>query len=306
MITAMFRRVRIDRFAALLDETTARGGRHQALSTAGKEADDGLAELVGVSRQLEVLGPLAAPRPEFRVSTRAKLLRRAAEELGAGAAIERTVPLVPDERTVRLSTGAGLAPLDAVRGRLGTTRTRAALLAGVAAGAVALSGMSTASGGAMPGDALYGVKRSTEKAQLALAGSDLGRGQLYLEFARTRLAEAGAVRNDPQAFSDVLDDMDGETLLGVRLLTTAAVGQHDTAALGRVGVFADNQTHDLGGLSKDLTAPVAKEAAARSTSVLWDVRKRVHDLSAKLPCLGDQPPTDDLGPQPVCATGAPK
>ena len=61
----------------------------------------------------------------------------------------------------------------------------------------AVSGMSAASGDAIPGDALYGVKRSTEQAQLALAGSDVSRGQLHLEFARTRLAEAGALGSDP-------------------------------------------------------------------------------------------------------------
>ena len=66
-------------------------------------------------------------------------------------------------------------------------RARGAIVVGVAAGTLALSGVSVASGDAMPGDALYGVKRSTERAQLALAGSDLTRGQLYLDFARTRL-----------------------------------------------------------------------------------------------------------------------
>ena len=45
----------------------------------------------------------------------------------------------------------------------------------------------TASSGATS----YNVKRSTERAQLALAGSDVSRGKLYLEFAGSRLDEAG-------------------------------------------------------------------------------------------------------------------
>ena len=51
-------------------------------------------------------------------------------------------------------------------------RTRAAVLVGVTAGALALSGVSAASTNSVPGDALYQVKRSSEQAQLALAGSD--------------------------------------------------------------------------------------------------------------------------------------
>ena len=299
MNSAMFRRGRIDRFAARLAETADRGGRHHSLSAAGTDADEGLTELVDVSRRLEAIGPLTAPRPEFRARTRAILLERAAHELGAGPA---------DERTVVAATGAAAAlpTMDALRTRVRTTRTRAAVMIGVAAGAIALSGMSTASGGAMPGDALYTVKRSTERAQLALIGSDLGRGQLYLEFARTRLAEAKGVRDDPAAFSDVLDDMDGEIQLGVQLLTTAAVASRDAATLRRIGEFAANQGTELDSLAAGLAAAASVSAANRSTALLDSVRMRVHDLTTALPCLVDQPPADALGPQPICGTGAPR
>ncbi len=65
---------------------------------------------------------------------------------------------------------------------------------------MAVSGISAASENASPGDALYGVKRSTERAQLAMAGSDVTRGQLSLDFAQTRLTEAAAMPGDTDAF----------------------------------------------------------------------------------------------------------
>ena len=74
--------------------------------------------------------------------------------------------------------------------------------------------MSAASENAVPGDALYGVKRSTERAQLALASSDLTRGQLFLDFARNRLAEARRRQGDSDGFAGVLDDMDANTTAG--------------------------------------------------------------------------------------------
>jgi hypothetical protein len=63
-----------------------------------------------------------------------------------------------------------------------------------------------ASNESVPGDPLYSFKRSGEQAQLVLAGSDANRGQLHLDFARTRLVEARQVA--PEAVGAVLADMD--------------------------------------------------------------------------------------------------
>ncbi len=46
-----------------------------------------------------------------------------------------------------------------------------------------------ASTGALPGDRLYEVKRAVEVVQLALAASDLAKGERYLAIASTRMAE---------------------------------------------------------------------------------------------------------------------
>src|SRR4029450_7474125 len=119
-------------------------------------------------------------------------------------------------------------------------RARGAIVIGVAAGAMAVSGISAASENASPGDALYGVKRSTERAQLAMAGSDVTRGQLSLDFARTRLTEAAALAGTG-AFAGVLNDMDADTRQGVKLLTESAVARKDPAPLNRVVGFVAAQ-----------------------------------------------------------------
>ena len=112
----------------------------------------------------------------------------------------------------------------------------------MAAGSFGAFGVSAASGDAIPGDALYGVKRSAEQAQLALAGSDVSRGQLNLEFAKKRLAEAGALGGDAARLDPVLDDMDTdmrERQPGCS--PTAAVERGEPAGLQVIQQFAGDQ-----------------------------------------------------------------
>ena len=51
--------------------------------------------------------------------------------------------------------------------------------------------MSAASENAVPGDPLYGMKRSAERAQLALAGRPTEQGQLFLDFAQHATRRGG-------------------------------------------------------------------------------------------------------------------
>lgn len=142
----------------------------------------------------------------------------------------------------------------------GTGRTRAAVLVGVTAGALALSGVSAASTDSLPGDALYQVKRSSERAQLALAASDQTRGQLYLEFAHSRVLEAHQVGTG--LLADVLADMDVETVAGVNLLTTAAVARHDANILTAISNFVAQQRDRLDELHRSLLATSTESATS--------------------------------------------
>jgi hypothetical protein len=162
---------------------------------------------------------------------------------------------------------------------------------------MAVSGISAASENASPGDALYGVKRSAERAQLAMAGSDVTRGQLSLDFARTRLTEATALPGDDHEFGSVLDDMDNSTRKGVNLLTTSAVARHDSKPLTTVDNFAAGQQRTLDPVLGKLDS-TNRTRALTSISLLDSVRQRVDDLRGGLSCSSVSPiGSDSLGPK---------
>ena len=258
---------RAERFAELLDETSGR--RHHSHGT----ADEQLAELVAIGHRLSATPIRVQAEPDFRVDLRAMLVA-AAERDGIGAAAVSAVETEPGSHSgVRRSLSSS--------GR--RIRARSAIVIGVAAGAMAVSGISAASENASPGDALYGVKRSTERAQLAMAGSDDTRGQLSLDFARTRLAEAAAMRGDDPAFGRVLNDMDADTKKGVRLLTGSAVTRSQPAELTTVDGFVSRQRHTLQPVLERLS-PANEERALESVALLDDVHDRTASLRAGLAC----------------------
>ncbi|MET7472490.1 DUF5667 domain-containing protein [Micromonospora sp. NPDC005686] len=278
MDSDLFSRRRAERFAQLLDE--ANGGRRHHVRS---RADGELTALVEVSRRLTADRPDVDVDAEFRTGLRAMLVATAERE-GVGA-------------PAKTATGVRGALLPAITGR--RARARGAILVGVAAGAIALSGISAASENALPGDALYGMKRSTERAQLALASSDIGRGQLFLDFARTRLDEASSVRDDRLGFSAVLDDMDADTRQGVRLLTTVAAQRSDPTALDAVDTFLAGQRQVVSGLL-DRPDHADRERTRRSLALLDAAGKRTDALREAIACgLPAPQASDTLGPAPA-------
>ncbi|MEU6022344.1 DUF5667 domain-containing protein [Micromonospora sp. NPDC048871] len=280
MDDTLFSRRRAERFAQLLDE--ANGGRRHHVRS---RLDDQLTPLVGLGRQLSADPPTPEVDPDFRTGLRAMLV----------ATAEREGITAPAEK---VSTNRALLPAVTAR----RARARGAILVGIAAGAIAVSGISAASENAVPGDALYGMKRSTERAQLALASSEISRGQLFLDFARTRLAEASALEGSRSGYRAVLDDMDADTRQGVRLLTEAAAQRSDPAALDAVDAFLVRQRRALNALL-DNGSRADRERTARSLLLLASVTERAEALRTTIAC--GQPVgtgSDSLGPLPgTCA-----
>ncbi|MFI2646710.1 MULTISPECIES: DUF5667 domain-containing protein [Micromonospora] len=284
MDSDLFSRRRAERFAQLLDE--ANGGRRHHVRS---RADDELAALVAVSRRLTADRPDVEVDAEFRTGLRAMLVATVERE-GVGAPAKTGT-----------ATGVRGSLLPAMTGR--RARARGAILVGVAAGAIALSGISAASENAVPGDALYGMKRSTERAQLALASSDISRGQLFLDFARTRLDEAATVRDDRLGFSAVLDDMDADTRQGVRLLTTVAAQRSDPAALDAVDTFLGGQRRSVSGLL-DRSDHADRDRTRRSLALLDAAGRRADALREAIACGLPAPAASDaLGPAPTTCPG---
>jgi len=284
----LFSRRRAERFAQLLDE--ANGARRHHVRS---RVDGQLAPLVAVGQRLSVDPPAVEVDQDFRTGLRAMLLATAERE-GLGS-----TPAAVSEPAATTTRGRLLPAVTARR-----ARARGAILVGIAAGAIAVSGISAASENAVPGDALYGMKRSTERAQLALASSDISRGQLFLDFARTRVGEAAKLRGDRIGYSAVLDDMDADSRQGVRLLTSAAVQRAEPGSLDTLNTFVSSQRRAVRGLL-DGSTRVDRERTQRSLVLLDSIRERSDDLRAAIACGLPAPTASDaLGPNPSTCPGA--
>lgn len=260
------------------------------------------------------------PAPDFRATTRARLVAMAAV---------RTPDAEPASPLRRLLSGADTAP----------SRWRTRLTAGLAGAALTVTALATVvavSSGAGPGDALYGVKRGTEQTQLALAGD--ARGETLLDLASTRLDEvralvaeeanalpaAGAATGpaqvtllaagaDPELVLSTLATMDEQTTEGAAWLTQRAVTTDNDDPLSRLSDWTGEQSAELAALGPDAPA-AAQDAVAGSLALLSDIGTRIDGLEAALDCAAG-PATagsDELGPMPApCppeppASGAPE
>lgn len=296
-----FYRQRAERFAQLLDE--ANGARRHHIRT---RVDSDLAKPVAIGQRLQDVRSTVEVDPDFRAGLRAMLVATAERE-GIGATATTAADPIAEgtDRPAAARAGRALGwPALRDPGTRTRARARGAIVVGVAIGAIAVSGMSAASENAVPGDALYGMKRHTERAQLALASSDLSRGQLFLDFARTRLAEAAAVGGQSYGFSAVLDDMDADTQQGIKLLTTAAVQRRDAAALDAVDAFVREQRPQVAKLFEGTTR-ATRGRADDSLDLLDSVQRRSNGLRDALACrAGATGRADLIGPLPrVCPLG---
>jgi hypothetical protein len=308
-----------EHFAALLEETGT--GRHHRRPD---DADPELVAMVGVTHRLaRVEGPDV--RPQFRDELLARLLQVAEGQRADRSPVPVQAPqpspvagpaLPPRPRRgaddlmpVPAGTGAGgsegpVEPrvantptqlLRAVRQRLGG-RARLAAFVGLAAGALAISGVSLASGDAVPGDTLYPVKGLGEQAQLFFAGSDADRGHLHLDFARTRLVESRQVA--PDAVAGVLATMDSEITEGARLLFTAGFSAAEPERIDSVISFVQQHRADLVQLRLDV--PAAQDPAVTSLDLLTAVEIRANELRAALVDGCSAASVDRFGPAPDC------
>jgi hypothetical protein len=203
--------------------------------------------------------------------------------------------------------------------RRGLAALRRPLLAfaGSAAVLVVLLGLAVQlSGGALPGQSLYGLKRASEDFKLSVAGgSDADRGLKYLRLATSRATESGklvgstgtASAHTSSLVASTLGDADSETRDGMKLLDTAAVSNKSASTLAPVPPWTSAQKVKITGLLAHLPAGTARNQAASSLALLQRVSARVSQLQADLHCSClSTANADDLGPKPCtsCVPGA--
>ena len=294
-----------ERYAALADDPSA-------------PTDPDLAGLAALTRRLRDLpgDPETGPDAGFRADLRARLVAEAVAAVPTPrSAPERPAPIVPAARTSSdpasrprparaAATGAdGGDPTGTGRAG-GWRRRRLGVFAAVAALLVLTGTSVAASRSALPGDALYGIKRSAENVTLSLARDDGSRGRRYLELARVRLDEVRALAGSPDEAARTLADMDAQTAAGVRLATTRAVRDGDESALTGVADWALVQYRTLGTVRAALAEPAATRAGD-SLELLRRVALRVATLRAQLDCgCLDAGRADELGPLPCTSCAA--
>ncbi|MFK0257999.1 DUF5667 domain-containing protein [Streptomyces sp. NPDC090445] len=263
-----------------------------------------------------VLGDLPRPvlDPEVKVVQRAQLVAAMEamvmeERAGGGAASD---PQLPEQRAGR---GAHRAtPLRKLRPRSRWSKGIAAggLTVGVAAGA--FSGVAAASTDALPGDALYPVKRGMEDLKLGMADEDADRGELYLDQASNRLSEArrlmergrsGALDHESLgAIRRALAGMKHDASEGHRLLQAAYERDGSLGPIQALSTFSRSHRDAWGKLRNQLPAQLT-DVGGEVESVFQAIDDDVAPLQSLLP----KPPEPSRGtggtpPQPSAPAGA--
>ncbi|NUR08409.1 MAG: hypothetical protein HOQ22_01740 [Nocardioidaceae bacterium] len=254
-MTALFRpRQRTEVFAARVD-----GADRVVRADAEVERLVGVATTLRTFAESPVQQAVAAPRDEFVADLRARLLA------------ETAVVLTPENRSLRLP--------ERRRG------TRERKLVAVATAAVILggtAGVATAAQSALPGDALYPLKRGIERAETGLASNDAGRGRDLLSSATDRLDEVDRLlaRRAPTASPQIpgtLHDFSAQAREGSGLLLTSYDESQDPATIDAVRRFAADGLATLRAMSTT-APPDARDELRDAANTLRDIDRQARAL----------------------------
>jgi hypothetical protein len=214
---------------------------------------------IGVSRQAEQLEALLDGRmspdeaaPELR-SLASLATRVQQEQPGASAQLTEDSRLSMRERLLvdiaELEAPASERVAAATRPRVrrAVTSAKAGLATGLASAMIGSAGVAMAAQEALPGDALYNLKKGTESVRMTLAGDSAQAGRLELRFAEERLEEvlAGIDRNSDHVLVVGLQEMDERSLSGAQRLVEIAERRGEDELLVEVDQFVERQSETL-------------------------------------------------------------
>jgi hypothetical protein len=182
----------------------------------------------------------------------------------------------------------------------------------IVAFALLLGGAVVISRKALPGDALYGLKRASERLELATAGSDLDKAHDYLDFAASRVGEARSLSKDAgdaetaQLIGSTLRSSDADVRAAARLLGTHAVKHASAKSLSTMTGWAPGQERRLEALAAGLSDPTLRSQALSSLRLVRAAQARALALAAKMGCSClSSANADALGPKPCTTCSAP-
>jgi hypothetical protein len=252
-------RRRAEEFAAVVDGPTPK----QPVGASDTRYDDLLA-LVGAMRAV----PPPQPRQEFVAELRTRLLAEAA-----------TLPTPADTEAARLR----LRTPDPGRVRNPRERRFAVAMGGLAlVGATAT--MSVVAQGALPGEALYPLKRGIESAHAGLSFGDESKGSTLLASASTRLDEVERLGQDADEheaeIARTLDDFTDQATQASELMLRSYADSGDDATINQLRAFTNGSMRSLADLDGDVPDEAQDEWVHAVTTLL-----RI-DEAARLACSG--------------------
>jgi Domain of unknown function (DUF5667) len=286
------------------------GGALRRRTDPSKSSDPRVRELVAALATLEVA---PAPRADFRAELRAQLV----------AVTPRLVDEGNAEAQADTKPSAKPAP---GRRRVSVKKPLFALVGAMAAFIVLIGGAVLLSRNALPGDALYGVKRASENTEYSLTGGNVDKGNLKLEFAARRigevadllpratsmaagtgsLADSGAINSETsKLIRNTLGSANTDVQTAARMLGSAAVHSKSVSPLNAMTAWTPAQITKMTNIAARIPADGSglHSRAATTLALLKRAQQRASTLKTELncSCLGSSG-TDELGPIP-CATG---
>jgi uncharacterized protein DUF5667 len=159
---------------------------------------------------------------------------------------------------------------------------------------------------ALPGDALYGMKRTAEAAELGLTFGDEGKALKHLEFAAARVSEIETLaRRYPDrdsapvgGYLTALTDFDNDAAAGSRQLVAVATAS-DGRQLEALTSWAKQQSSRFTAVSS-LLPSAARNRAGASLALLDKISTRAAALSERLDCYQiTSGSADDVGALPA-------
>jgi hypothetical protein len=250
-------RARADAFAHAVDH----GPRHSSRLSDDPE----LLEAVELAGRLRTAGAVA-PRPEFSAELRHRLLEQAAARAATTPTVVHSSPDSEEDLPPREDDEASVTPIRHRPGR------RIRLVASTAALVLLGGGIGSAAAAqqAMPGDTLYGMKRSIENVSTNVSVGDDSRGRRDLEHAMTRLSEVDALVSnggDTAAIDSTLGLFSDQARKGVSRLVASYQQDDDPSSIQAITTFITSARQAMGELAPKLPPDSLKAAVEAVTTI---------------------------------------